>query len=141
MLRRQESWERMMEREMMDDNYEGSGGRVEVQRLESLKNERKGRTVRRQESLEKGTLVVGRSSEGQRSMAQRQESMEKPPKKEEKGMLKVEVPVGKRERVVRRQESMERMAKKMPMDNMGLKRASVVKRYYQLHGKSTNLNI
>ena len=56
--------------------------------------------------------------------------MEKPPKKEEKGMLKVEVPVGKRERVVRRQESMERMAKKMPMDNMGLKRASVVKRCY-----------
>ena len=115
MLRTQESWERM-ERKMMGNTEERSV-RGMLQRQESVKNERKRSTVRRQESMEKITY----DEERKRSTLRRQESVKST-------MVKVGESEGRRT-MVRRQESMERMAKKMPpMENLGQKRASMVKR-------------
>ena len=115
MLRTQESWERM-ERKMMDNTEERSV-RGMLQRQESVKNERKRSTVRRQESMEK----ITKDDEKKRSTLRRQESVKST-------MVKVGESEGRRT-MVRRQESMERMAKKMPpMENLGQKRASMVKR-------------
>ena len=115
MLRTQESWERM-ERKMMDNTEERSV-RGMLQRQESVKNERKRSTVRRQESMEK----IPKEDERTRSTLRRQESVKST-------MVKVGESEGRRT-MVRRQESMERMAKKMPpMENLGQKRASMVKR-------------
>ena len=115
MLRTQESWERM-ERKMMGNTEERSV-RGMLQRQESVKNERKRSTVRRQESMEK----IPKEDERTRSTLRRQESVKST-------MVKVGESEGRRT-MVRRQESMERMAKKMPpMENLGQKRASMVKR-------------
>ena len=115
MLRTQESWERM-ERKMMGNTEERSVRGV-LQRQESVKNERKRSSMRRQESMEK----IPKDVERTRSTLRRQESVKST-------MVKVGDSEGRRT-MVRRQESMERMAKKMPpMENLGQKRASMVKR-------------
>ena len=115
MLRTQESWERM-ERKMMGNTEERSV-RGMLQRQESVKNERKRGSMRRQESMEK----ITKDDERTRSTLRRQESVKST-------MVKVGESEGRRT-MVRRQESMERMAKKMPpMENLGQKRASMVKR-------------
>ena len=115
MLRTQESWERM-ERKMMGNTEERSV-RGMLQRQESVKNERKRSTMKRQESMEK----ITNDDERKRSTLRRQESVKST-------MVKVGESEGRRT-MVRRQESMERMAKKMPpMENLGQKRASMVKR-------------